>query len=156
MGIVKAGILANEKQKARMGERIIEKMGGVKNKKIAVLGLAFKNNTDDDRESPALHIIGDLYRAGALIKAYDPQAIPKARKTLEADGIGIEYAEDEYDAAQQADALVIATEWNQFRSLDLNRIQEVLAGDYFFDLRNIYPAQAMRDRGFDYHSVGRP
>jgi UDPglucose 6-dehydrogenase len=156
LGIVNATIQANERQKTRMGERIMEKMGGVENKKIAVLGLAFKNNTDDDRGSPALHIIGDLYRAGALVKAYDPQAIPKAQKTLQADGVEIEYANDEYEAAQGADALVIATEWNQFRSLDLGRIQEAMAGNYFFDLRNIYPAEAMRDRGFDYHSVGRP
>lgn len=156
LGVVNATISANERQKFRMGERIIEKMGGVKNKKIAVLGLAFKNNTDDDRESPALYVIRNLHKEGALIKAYDPQAIPKAKKTLESEGIEIEYANDEYEAAHGADALVIATEWNQFRSLDLNRISESLAGDYFFDLRNIYPPEAMRDRGFEYHSVGRP
>lgn len=156
LGVVKAGILANERQKDRMSEKIIDKMGGVENKKIAFLGLAFKNNTDDDRGSPAVHIIRELYRAGALIKAYDPQAVPKAKKTLENAGIEIEYAKDEYQAAEGADALVIATEWNQFRSLDLNRIKEILAGNYFFDLRNIYPPEAMRERGFEYHSVGRP
>lgn len=155
LGIVKAGIQANERQKDRMSKKIMAAMGELKGKKIAVLGLSFKNNTDDDRGSPAVHIIRDLYRAGAIVKAYDPQAVPKARKTLENAGIEIEYAKDEYQAAEGADALVIATEWNQFRSLDLNRIKEILAGNYFFDLRNIYPPEAMRERGFEYYSVGR-
>lgn len=155
LGIVKATIDANENQKARMGEMIMEEMGGVADKKIAVLGLAFKNNTDDDRGSPALQIIEDLYREGAQIKAYDPQAIPKAKKSLEDVGVEIEYVKDEYEAAKGADALVIVTEWNQFRSLDLDKIQGSMEGDYFFDLRNIYPVQAMKDRGFDYYSVGR-
>lgn len=156
LGVVKAGIHANERQKDRMSKKIMDAMGEVKGKKIAILGLAFKNNTDDDRGSPAVHIVRDLCRAGVRIKAYDPQAIPKAKKTLEAAGINIEYAKDEYDAAEGADALVIATEWNQFRSLDLDRIKDLLAGNCFFDLRNIYPPEAMRERGFEYHSVGRP
>lgn len=156
LGIVQATIQANDKQKDRVADRIIDTLEGVDGKKIAVLGLAFKNNTDDDRESPAVHIIKRLHKAGALIRAYDPQARPKAQKTLEKAGVEIQYGQDEYEAAQDAEALVIATEWNQFRSLDLDRIQESLSGNIFFDLRNIYPPQAMRERGFDYHSVGRP
>lgn len=156
LGIVKATITANEKQKERLVNKIVTEMGPVKGKRFGILGLAFKNNTDDMRDAPALTILKELYLLGAEIKVYDPKAMAKAHKYFrELDVETILYCKDEYDASEAADAVILLTEWNRFRSLDMGRIKSAMQGDYFFDFRNIYNHETMRERGFRYFSVGR-
>jgi len=130
----------------------IEKLvGDLSGKKIAVLGLAFKPETDDMREAPSVEIIRGLREQGARVCAYDPVAMSEAQKILP----GIEYAEDEYAAVKDADALVFVTEWNQFRALDMSRIRDLMKSPRIADLRNIYDPTDMRDLGFAYVGVGR-
>ena len=149
--IVEAVIAANEYQAGRMVEKITRAVGGLSGKTIGCLGLAFKPNTSDTRDSPALRIILELVRAGARVRAFDPVAMPEARQVLP----GIDYAEDAYDTATGCDALVIATEWNQFRSLDWERIKKALKSPVVVDLRNVYEPGQMRDLGMRYVGVGR-
>jgi UDPglucose 6-dehydrogenase len=151
LGIVDSVIRANENQKRRMVEKIREATGILKGKTIAILGLSFKPNTDDIRDAPSLFIIGSLLEEKAKIRAYDPVSMKEAKKILPR----VKYCEDSYDAVKGADALVIVTEWNQFRNLDLDRIRKLLKKPYFFDLRNIYDPQKLREKGFRYFSVGR-
>lgn len=151
--IVDATVKVNEERKKAMTQRIIEACGGsVKGKTIAILGLTFKPNTDDMRDSPSLVIVPQLVEAGATIKAYDPEGMQEA-KTLLAD---IAYCQDSYEALEGADALAILTEWNEFRALDLGRVKSSLKTPVFVDLRNIYRPDEMQSLGFDYHSIGRP
>jgi len=149
--IVRSVIKVNEKQKERMVEKIKSAMGNLKGKTIAVLGLSFKPNTDDLREAPSLTIISALQRLGVKIRAYDPQAMEAAQKIIK----NIEYGKDPYDVARGCDALVIITEWNQFRNLDLKRLKSIMRNPVFLDLRNIYEPARMREMGFKYFSVGR-
>jgi UDPglucose 6-dehydrogenase len=145
----------NENRKIRMTERIVSALGGVRGRTIAVLGLAFKPNTDDMRESPALTVVRRLAEQGALIRAFDPAALAEARTKYFADlSASVTYHADEYETAGRADALVILTEWNQFRNLDLNRLKTAMAGRQFFDLRNIYSKANVEALGFEYHGVG--
>jgi len=116
-----------------------------------VLGLAFKPNTDDIRESPALEIIPALQKGGARIRAYDPKAMENARSFLK----NIVFGKDPYDTAKGCDALVILTEWNQFRNLDFPRLQSLLKSPVFIDLRNVYEPAKMKQAGFRYSAVGR-
>jgi UDPglucose 6-dehydrogenase len=155
LGIVEATISANERQKLRMVDKIVQAMGGVENKILGVLGLSFKNNTDDMRESPAITIISELAKRGANFRAYDPKAMGEAKWRLKHIREKIIYCNDEYEAAFQADGLIIITEWNQFRSLNLERIKENMKDYYFFDFRNLYPPQIVLKMGFKYYSVGR-
>lgn len=152
--LIEATVRANEKQKQRMVEKIKAKMGDVKGKTLAVLGLAFKPETDDTREAPALTIISEMVASGASIKAYDPKAMEEAKWRL-GDIENVKFCEDEYETVSGADALVIVTEWNQFRNLDLPRIKQLLKEPYFFDFRNIYEPDKMQELGFIYCSVGR-
>jgi UDPglucose 6-dehydrogenase len=149
--IVEAVIAVNDRQKERMVEKIASGVGNLRGKKIGVLGLAFKPNTDDMRDAPSLKIIPGLQRGGAKIRAYDPKAIETAKLLFK----NIEYGEDAYDVAKGADALVIITEWNQFRNLDLSRIKKLMKTPIFIDLRNIYEPARMRELGFRYFGVGR-
>ena len=149
--IVEAVIEANEHQVGRMVDKIAGAVGGLKGRTIACLGLAFKPNTSDTRDSPALRIICDLLKAGARVRAFDPVAMPEARQSLP----GIDYAEDAYDAARGCDALVIATEWNQFRSLDWDRMKKTLKSPVVVDLRNVYEPAQMQALGIRYTGVGR-
>jgi UDPglucose 6-dehydrogenase len=149
--IVRAVIKVNRQQRGRMVAKIREALGSLRGKKIAVLGLAFKPNTDDIRESPALEIIPALQKGGAKIRAYDPKAMENARATFR----GLAYGKDAYDTAKGCDALVILTEWNQFRNLDLPRIHSLLRNPVFIDLRNVYEPAKMRQAGFYYSAVGR-
>jgi UDPglucose 6-dehydrogenase len=126
-------------------------VGKLQGKTIAVLGLAFKPETDDMREAPAIGIIRSLLDGGAKVRAYDPVAMTEAMKLLP----DIEYADDEYAAVTGADALVCMTEWNQFRALDLARIRDLMATPKVADLRNIYDPEDMRELGFEYVGVGR-
>lgn len=151
--IVDTVVEVNASRKKAMAGKIIKAMGGdVSGKTIGVLGLAFKQNTDDMRDAPSLDIIPALVEAGAKIKAYDPEAMEEAKHLLD----GIDYAENAYSAVDGADAMVILTEWDQFRALDLERIKSSLNGDVVVDLRNIYSPEDMSKRGFTYTSIGRP
>ncbi|MFN2453010.1 MAG: UDP-glucose/GDP-mannose dehydrogenase family protein [Pyrinomonadaceae bacterium] len=149
--IVNAVIDVNERQRARMVGKIEKLVGDVKGKTVAVLGLAFKPETDDMRESPAIDIINALLKRGAQIRAFDPVAMTEAAKILP----DIIYAEDEYAAIEGADALIFMTEWNQFRALDMKRVYESMRTAKIADLRNIYNPEAMLELGFDYVGVGR-
>lgn len=156
LGIVKATINANEKQKMRMVNKIKGEMGPLDGKIFAVLGLSFKNNTDDMRESPSLTIIKELSLHGAQFRVYDPKAMNSALESFNKFGIEIiKFCEDEYDASEGVDAIILITEWNQFRSLNLDKIKSNMKGDYFFDFRNIYDNEPMIKKGFKYFSVGR-
>ena len=121
-------------------------------KTIAVLGLTFKPETDDMREAPSLVIVPELVKAGAHIKACDPQGVKEARKLLPAD---VEYLDSPYDAVKDADAVIILTEWNQFRGLDIQRLRKAMRGNLFADFRNIYDRSLVEKAGFTYIAVGR-
>lgn len=152
LGIVKAVIEVNERQRRLMVEKIKNNLGGnLRGKTLAVLGLSFKPNTDDVRDAPSISIIERLISYGAKIKAFDPVAMNEVKKTFPK----IKYCKDPYDAVDGADAVVIITEWNQFRNLDLNKIKKMMKELYFFDLRNIYDPQKLKALGFKYYSVGR-
>jgi UDPglucose 6-dehydrogenase len=151
--IVDAVMKVNEERAEMMIERIVSAVGeDLKGKLIGILGLTFKPNTDDMRESPTIPIIKGLQEKGAKIQAYDPAGMEQARQYLR----DIDYKEDLYAVAQGADALVLATEWNQFRSIDWERAKKLFRRPVVVDLRNIYDPQRMRALGFHYISVGRP
>jgi UDPglucose 6-dehydrogenase len=152
LGIIEATVKTNELQKEKSAEKIVKALGKVRGKTVCILGLSFKPNTNDLRESPSLFIINKLLKGGAKIRAYDPVAVEDARKVMPK----ITYCKDAYDAAKGANAIVIVTEWNQFRNLDFGRIKKLLKGNFFFDLRNIYDPERLRKTGFKYYSVGRP
>jgi UDPglucose 6-dehydrogenase len=146
-------ISINDQRKRAMARKVIAACGGsIRGKRIAVLGLTFKAETDDLRESPAVSIITALQDAGARVCAYDPQGMVHARSILN----GVEYAPDGYACAEGAEALVIMTEWNEFRRLDLPRVKALLQRPVVVDLRNIFRPEAMAEQGFTYVSVGRP
>ena len=155
LSLVEATISANEHQKSLMVHKIEEGMGGVDGKTIAVLGLAFKPNTDDMREAPSIGICEELAARGARIRAWDPAAMKEASWRLAAIKDRMVLAGDEYDAISGANALVILTEWNQFRTLDLDKVKRLLNGPWFFDLRNIYIRHEVEARGFRYFGVGQ-
>jgi UDPglucose 6-dehydrogenase len=143
----------NETRKAAMTDRVVAALGGeINGATIAVLGLTFKPNTDDMREAPALDIVEGLLKAGAVVRAFDPKGMEAARPLLP----GATFAADAYDCASGADALVIVTEWEPFRALDLSRIKSLMKRPVIVDLRNIYTPSEMRARGFVYRSIGRP
>jgi len=149
--VLNSVIEVNEEQKLRMAEKIETKVGGLQGKTIGVLGLSFKPNTNDIRESSAIVIIQILLKRGAKVKAYDPAAMEEARALLP----DVEFGKDAYDVAEGCDALVLATEWNQFRRLDLQRIKGLLKTPVFIDLRNVYDPDQMERLGFNYSGVGR-
>jgi UDPglucose 6-dehydrogenase len=149
--VVDAVIQANEFQRLAMLPKIENLVGDLKGKHIGVLGLSFKPETDDMRESPATDIIKEMQKRGATVKAFDPVAMDEAKHFLP----DIEYAADEYDAIKGADALVIITEWNQFRALDMEKVKQLLKAPKIADLRNIYEPSDMKALGFEYVGVGR-
>jgi UDPglucose 6-dehydrogenase len=151
--IVETVVDVNERRKAQMADKIIAACGGsVKGKTIAILGLTFKPNTDDMRDAPSLAIVPALQRAGATIRAYDPEGMHEAEKLLP----HIIQCADAYDAMKGADAAAFLTEWNQFRNLDAGRMKSLLNAPLLIDLRNIYVPADMIAAGFTYHCVGRP
>lgn len=151
--ILKAVMEVNENQKVHLLPKIKTYFKNkIKGKKIALWGLAFKPNTDDTREAPALSIIDDLIKAGASVVAYDPEAMNNIRKEI---GNKITYAENQYDALKDADALVIATEWSEFRTPDFDKIKSLLRNPAIFDGRNLFELYQMEECGFHYESVGR-
>ena len=151
LGVIEAAVKANNFQKEKAFKGIIKAMGNVKGKTICMLGLSFKPNTNDLRDAPSIYIINKLLKAGAKVKAFDPVAISDAREVFP----DITYSKDAYGAAKGVDAVVIVTEWNQFRSLNLQKIKDNAKGKYFFDLRNIYNPEKLTELGFKYYSVGR-
>ena len=156
--IVSAVIEANEAQKLRMVGKIETGMGDLDGRTIAILGLAFKPETDDMREAPSVPIIRELIAKGCRIRAFDPAAMTNAAKGALSSLAGTDRfacCPDEYEAAKGADAVVLLTEWNQFRHLDLARLRTLMSGPHFFDLRNVYEPADMARLGFVYTGVGR-
>jgi UDPglucose 6-dehydrogenase len=150
--IVETVAAVNKKRKQAMASKVIAACGGdVAGKTIAILGLAFKPNTDDMRDAPALDVIEELSKAGAQLRAYDPESMTQARALMP----DITYCPDAYACMDRADAVVIVTEWDAFRALDLTRMKNILAAPIVVDLRNIYRPEDMRKRGFTYVSIGR-
>jgi UDPglucose 6-dehydrogenase len=152
--VVDAAERANERQKHVLAERIVSHFGGtLSGRRIGVWGLAFKPETDDIREAPALVLIEDLTRAGARVVAHDPVAIDNVREKL---GDRIDYASDAYDAAKDADALALVTEWHAFRRPDFARLKSVMRSPALFDGRNVWIPDEVRSFGFHYAGIGRP
>lgn len=149
--VVDAVIEANDAQRHAMIPKIEQLIGDFNGKQIGILGLSFKPETDDMRESPAIEIIKGLQERGATIKAFDPVAMDEAKHYLS----DVHYANDEYEAIKDSDVLVFLTEWNQFRALDLKKVKNLLKSPKIADLRNIYEPKDMRDMGFEYVGVGR-
>jgi UDPglucose 6-dehydrogenase len=151
MTLAKATKRVNEQQRTRMLEKIGEAIGELKGKTIGLLGLAFKPNTDDIRDSPALAIAEALIKGGATVRTYDPEALEESMKVLP----DMVPCQDAYQTVEGADAVVLVTEWNQFRNLDFEQIRSKVKSPIFIDLRNVYEPQRMADQGFYYVSVGR-
>jgi len=150
--IGRAVLEVNARQREIMVDKIAQAVGDPEGKEIGFFGLAFKPNTDDMRDSPTIEIIQGLQARGARIRAFDPAAMDNARQVFE----NVDYRDDAYDVAEGADAVVVATEWNQFRNLDLERVRESMRNPVIVDMRNIYDPGRMRELGFTYDSVGRP
>ena len=152
MRITETVVAINDQRKRAMGRKIIAACGGsVRGKTIAILGLAFKPNTDDMREAPALSVVTALQDAGATVRGYDPESMEQAKPMLP----DMRFAGNAYECVEGADAVAILTEWDEFRALDLGRLKRLLKSPTIVDLRNIYPPSEMAEHGFDYTSVGR-
>jgi len=153
LAIVETVLRVNEARKRRMADKIAAACGGsLAGKSLAVLGLTFKPNTDDMRDAPSLEILPRLIAAGARIRAFDPEGIDEAKKLMPE----LVYCRDAYQTMEGADALILLTEWNEFRGLDLGRVRDLLTSPLVIDLRNIYQPQEMAAAGFSYLSIGRP
>jgi UDPglucose 6-dehydrogenase len=150
--IIESVLAVNDTRKRAMARRVASAMGGhIRGKSIGVLGLTFKPDTDDMREAPSLSLVAGLQDLGAVVRAYDPVGMEQARQELP----NIEYCSDAYVCARGADALVIVTEWAQFRALDLAKLKGEMAKPIIIDLRNIYRPDDMARIGFTYESIGR-
>jgi UDPglucose 6-dehydrogenase len=153
LAIVDTVLRVNDARKRRMADRIVGALGGeMPGTTLAVLGLTFKPNTDDMRDSPSLAILPVLHEAGARIRAFDPEGMGDAKRLLPE----LEFCADAYATMEGADALILLTEWNEFRALDLERVKALLRRPLVIDLRNIYKPEEMAAAGFVYHSIGRP
>jgi UDPglucose 6-dehydrogenase len=151
--IVETVVDINDKRKKRMAEKVVEICdGSVKGKKIAMLGLTFKPNTDDMRDAPSLDIVPALLSAGASLSVFDPEGMEEAKKHIS----GVEWCANAYETLKDADAVVLVTEWNEFRSLDLPRVKQLMKTPAMVDLRNVYAPAEMVNSGFKYIGVGRP
>ncbi|WP_372624818.1 UDP-glucose dehydrogenase family protein [Falsiroseomonas sp.] len=149
--VVESVVAVNDARKTAMARKVVKACGGsVQGRTIAVLGLTFKPNTDDMRDAPSINIIDALQRAGATVRAHDPVGMDQARTVLQ----GVEYARDAYDCAHGADALVLITEWDAYRALDLARLRQSMKAPVVVDLRNVYRAEEMERHGFDYMRIG--
>ena len=150
--ILETVVAVNDQRKRAMARKVATALGGnLRGKTVAVLGLTFKPNTDDLREAPALAVITALQDMGAKVRAYDPAGMPQAKNVLS----GVTYADNAYACAENAEALVIITEWEQFRALDLGRLKATMAQPVVVDLRNVYPPEELRKHGFRYQGIGR-
>ena len=149
--ILRAVTHVNYDQRKRALQKLRDILGGFRGKTVGLLGLAFKPNTDDMRDAPSIGLVHMLQHEGALVKAYDPEAVANARQALD----DVTYCENPYQVAESADALVLVTEWNEFKHLDMARIKDLMSGSVLLDGRNIYDPEAMRQLGFIYRGVGR-
>ena len=150
--VVEAVVQVNDARKRAMGRKVIKAMGGdVRGKTVGILGLTFKPNTDDMRDAPSLAVIQALQDGGATVKAHDPEGVEQAAKVLQ----NVTFVDDPYAAAEGSDALVLVTEWDAYRALDLNRIKALMKTPVLVDLRNVYPIDAIERAGLTYDSVGR-
>ena len=150
--IVEAVVKVNDSRKRAMGRKIIQALGGdARGRTVALLGLTFKPNTDDMRDAPSLAIVQALLDAGARVRAYDPEGMDQARPLMR----DVEFASGPYEAAEEADAVVLVTEWDVFRALDLKRLASRMAQPIFVDLRNVYPTEDLLEAGFSWHGIGR-
>lgn len=152
MALIETTIRRNDERKIEMAERILAAADGIAAPKIGVLGLAFKGGTDDCRESPAMEIVDALLKRGAVVRAFDPKAMPTAKLLV---GDAIEYAADAYDAAKDADVVAILTEWDDFKTIDLKALKNAVKSAKIVDLRNILNPDEARQAGFDYRGIGR-
>ncbi len=152
VALVEATVKINDARKKSMADRVVAALGGeAKGKRIGILGLTFKPNTDDMRDAPSLDVVPALQGLGAVVQAFDPEGLHEAGKLLP----GVEFKDGPYEVATGADVLVILTEWDQFRALDLDRIKTLMTAPVLVDLRNVYRPEDVRARGFQYSSIGR-
>ena len=152
MRILEAVKSVNDSRKRAMARKVSSVFAGIlRGKTVAVLGLTFKPNTDDMREAPSIALITALQDMGALVRAYDPVGMEQAKEIL----TDVVYCRDSYDCVEEADAVVIITEWEQFRALDLERVRDLMACPVMVDLRNVYRPEDVKKYGFSYTSVGR-
>ncbi|PEX88712.1 UDP-glucose dehydrogenase family protein [Bacillus cereus] len=154
ISLIEATVEANEKQKLKMVDKIVNAMGDVDGKTFAILGITFKPNTDDMRDAPALVILPELAKRGAKFNIYDPEGLKEGTWRLEEIKGSITWCETAYEAITNTNATVILTEWNEFRNLDFEKLHEINGSEYFFDLRNIYNKKMMIEKGFKYYGVG--
>ncbi|MDB5416703.1 MAG: ugd, partial [Phenylobacterium sp.] len=152
MELIETTVKVNDARKKAMAEKIERAVkGSLAGKTIGILGLTFKPNTDDMRDAPSLDIVPALQAKGAKVQAFDPEGLHEARQLLR----DVDFKDDPYDVAAGADVLVLITEWDQFRALDLDRIKLLMKTPLMVDLRNVYKPEDMRARGFAYASIGR-
>jgi UDPglucose 6-dehydrogenase len=151
--IVESVVKVNDARKRAMGRKVVQALGGeARGKTVALLGLTFKPNTDDMRDAPSLSIVQALQDAGAQVRGYDPEGMEQARLMME----NVEFCDSAYEAAEGADAVVLVTEWDVLRALDLERMAGLMARPVFVDLRNVYPPEDVEEAGLTWHGVGRP
>ena len=155
LNLVEHVVKSNKNRKKNMYKRILNALGDYEKKKISILGLTFKPNTDDMRDSPSLDLIPELIKNKCFLKLFDPEGMKEAKTIFKKFHKKIEWCNDSYDACNKADALVILTEWNQFRALDLKKLKKLLNQPIIIDLRNIYNPEEVKNMGFKYYSLGR-
>ncbi len=155
LNLIEHVVKSNKDRKKNMYKRILNALGDYEKKKISILGLTFKPNTDDMRDSPSLDLIPELVKNNCFLKLFDPEGMKEAKTLFKKFDKNIEWCNDSYDACLEADALVILTEWNQFRALDLKKLKRLLNSPIIIDLRNIYNPQEIKNMGFKYFSLGR-
>ena len=155
LNLVEHVVKSNKSRKKNMYKRILKALGKYEKKKISILGLTFKPNTDDMRDSPSLDLIPELIKNKCFLKLFDPEGMKEAKKIFKKFNKNIEWCNDSYDACKKSDALVILTEWNQFRALDLKKLKKLLSRPIIIDLRNIYNPEEVKNLGFEYYSLGR-
>lgn len=154
-GILRGALSVNEERVSKFVKKLKEILWVIKGKKIAIWGLSFKPNTDDIRDAPSIRVIQELLKEGALIRAYDPKAVPNMKR-LFPEGEDLKYFSDKYDAVKGSEALLIITEWEEFKKADLNKLKKIMELPIILDGRNIYNPKEVRSLGFEYHSIGRP
>jgi UDPglucose 6-dehydrogenase len=155
LSLIQQTIDANEKQKLWVVKKIEEAMGLLEGKTLGILGITFKAETDDMREAPSLVILQELAKKGAKLKIYDPQGEKEGKWRLESIQKSIQFCPNEYSAANEADGLVVLTDWIQFRTMEIDRIFEAMKGNYFFDFRNMFERSLIEKKGFLYFGIGR-
>jgi UDPglucose 6-dehydrogenase len=153
--LVEHVVKSNKSRKKNMYKRILNALGGHEKKRISILGLTFKPNTDDMRDSPSLDLVPELIKKKCSLKLFDPEGMKEAKIIFKKFHKNIEWYNDPYDACKKSDALVILTEWNQFRALDLKKLKKILNKPIIIDLRNIYNPEEVKNLGFEYYSLGR-